>query len=110
MPQLDPAVFLPQIFWLAIIFGLLYLVMSRVALPQVASVLEERRNRIAADLDQAAQFRAKAEEALAAYEQGIAEARKRAETLAREARDRLNAEAEERRKVLEAQLAARPAA
>ncbi len=107
MPQLDPSTFLPQLFWLAVIFGALYYVMSRVALPRVASVLEERRGRIAGDLDQAAHLRAKAEEALAAYEQGLAEARMRAEALARETRDRLNAESEERRKTLEAQLSAR---
>ena len=107
MPQLDPSTFLPQLFWLAITFGALYYVMSRVALPRVASILEERRSRIAGDLDQAAHLRAKAEEALAAYEQGLAEARMRAEALARETRDRLNADSEERRRVLEAQLSAR---
>ena len=110
MPQLDPSTFLPQLFWLAIIFGLLYFVMSRVALPEIAAVLEERRKRIAGDLDRAADLKARADEAVAAYEQRLAEARMRAEALARETRDRLNAEAEERRKALEAQLNERLAA
>ena len=110
MPQLNSAVFLPQLFWLAVIFGLLYFVMSRVALPEIAAVLEERRKRIAGDLDRAADLKAKADEAVAAYEQRLAEARMRAEALARETRDRLNAEAEERRKALEAQLNERLAA
>ena len=110
MPQLNSAVFLPQLFWLAIIFGLLYLVMSRVALPEIAAVLEERRKRIASDLDRAADLKAKADEAVAAYEQRLAEARMRAEALARETRDTLNAEAEERRKALEAELNGRLAA
>ena len=110
MPQLNPAVFLPQLFWLAIIFGLLYAVMARVALPQIAAVLEERRGRIAGDLDRAADLKAKADAAVAAYEQRLAEARLRAEALARETRDTLNAEAEERRKALEAELNERLAA
>ena len=47
-PPLDPATFVPQLVWLAISFGLLYLLLKRVALPRVGEVIEERADRIRA--------------------------------------------------------------
>ncbi len=42
LPQLKPENFAPQLFWLAITFFLLYLILSRVALPRIGEVIEER--------------------------------------------------------------------
>ena len=42
-PPFESATFLSQIFWLVIIFGLLYVLMSRVALPRVGAILDNRR-------------------------------------------------------------------
>ncbi|MBT3792430.1 MAG: F0F1 ATP synthase subunit B', partial [Rhodospirillales bacterium] len=42
MPQLDVASYLPQFVWLVIAFITLYFLMSRMALPRVGVVLEER--------------------------------------------------------------------
>ncbi|MFN3615839.1 MAG: ATP F0F1 synthase subunit B, partial [Rubrimonas sp.] len=52
MPQLDFSQALPQILWLTLVFGLIYLAVSRL-LPRVAGVVETRRQRIAADLGEA---------------------------------------------------------
>ena len=41
-PPLDPGTFAPQLFWLAISFGLLYSLLKRFALPRVAAVIDER--------------------------------------------------------------------
>ncbi len=79
--------------------------MARVALPRIANVIEERRDRIASDLDKAEQLKRQTEEAIAAYEQAIAEARARAHTIAQEAREKLNAEIEEERADVERQIA-----
>ena len=96
-----------QLLWLAITFGALYLLMSRVVLPRLTGIIEGRRQAIAGDLDRAAAMRTRAEEAGTAYEQALAEARGKAQALARENGARLSAEADARRKALEADLAAR---
>lgn len=55
MPQLDfnNILVISQVVWLALIFGALYFLVSRWALPQVAVVLEDRAARISKDLDTA---------------------------------------------------------
>ncbi len=82
MPQLDFAnpLTISQVVWLAIIFFTLYLLLSRWALPQVASVLEARASRIAGDLDAAKTAKAKADAAVA--ELKIATAKAHAEVQA----------------------------
>ncbi len=110
MPQLEFHTFVPQLVWLVIVFGYLYVMMSRVALPRVATVLEERRDRIADDLDQAAQFQRQTEEAIEAYEKALAEARAKAHDIAQETRDRLHEETERQRLAIEARLAEKIAA
>ncbi|MEP0709275.1 MAG: F0F1 ATP synthase subunit B' [Parvibaculum sp.] len=105
MPQLEFHTFVPQLVWLVIVFGYLYVMMSRVALPRIATVLEERRDRIADDLDQAEQFKRQTDEAIEAYEKALAEARAKAHEIAQETRDRLHEETERQRLAIEARLA-----
>lgn len=104
MPQLDFATYTPQLIWLVIVFASLYLIMARVALPRIATVIEERRDRIADDLDQANQLKQQTEDAIKAYEAALAEARAKAHAIAQETRDTLNAETERRQRELDAKL------
>jgi len=99
-PPFDPTHFPSQLLWLAITFGLFYLFLKRAALPRIGNILEVRRDRIAQDLDQAARMKDEADAAVAAYEQELAEARRKANTIGQDARDKAKAAAEaERRKV-----------
>jgi len=103
-PPFQQDTFASQLFWLAITFALLYIVMAKVALPRVGSIIEARRARIDGDLGEANRLKLSAEDAMAAYEKSLAEARGRAQTIGNETRDRLNAEAEQSRKALDEQL------
>ena len=107
MPQLDLSTFPSQIFWLAVFFVVLYVLMKRLALPKIEKIIEERRARVEGDLDKAGQMKSEAEAVIAAYEKALADARARAQTIANETRDKLNAEAEKARKILEGELNAK---
>ncbi|MEL6318322.1 MAG: F0F1 ATP synthase subunit B', partial [Pseudomonadota bacterium] len=87
-PQLEFSYWPSQILWTLVALTALYFVLSRFALPRVASTLEERQDTIASDLDQAAEFDRKAKEAKEAYEQALADARVEAQKIA----DRTRAE------------------
>ncbi|MFV0303597.1 MAG: F0F1 ATP synthase subunit B' [Paracoccus sp. (in: a-proteobacteria)] len=81
MPQLDFSTFPNQIFWLVITMLVLYWVMSRIALPRIASVLSDRQGAITGDLMAAEEFKQKAKEAEAAYDAALAEARNEAQKI-----------------------------
>lgn len=107
LPQLDVPDFAPQLVWLAISFAVLYLILSRVALPRVSEVIEERRDRIERDLEAAGRLKAETEQALAEYEAALASARGRAHAMAKETRDGLAAEAGRERARMEGATAAK---
>jgi F-type H+-transporting ATPase subunit b len=96
-----------QLLWLAITFAVLYTLMSRLVLPRLTGIIENRRAMIAKDLDDAAAMKTRAEEAGTAYDKALAEAKGRAQALAQETRAKLSAESDARRKALEADLNAR---
>jgi F-type H+-transporting ATPase subunit b len=106
-PPFQKETFASQLLWLAVTFVLLYVLMSKVALPRIGGILAARTARIEGDLADAQRLKAESEAALAAYEKSLADARNRAQTIAGETRDKLHAQAEERRKVLEAALNAK---
>jgi F-type H+-transporting ATPase subunit b len=106
-PPFEASTFASQLLWLAITFGALYFLMSRVALPRVASILEVRSDRIASDLAEAQRFKTESEQAIAAYETSLSEARSKAQKIAGETRDKVQAEADTQKKAIEADLTAR---
>jgi F-type H+-transporting ATPase subunit b len=105
MPQLEVSTFVPQLFWLAVTFGLLFWLMAKVGLPRVGHLIEARRNRIDNDLARAAQLKTEAEAAMAAYQRTLAEARSEAQAAVKATTDRLAAEAAERQRQLNETLA-----
>jgi F-type H+-transporting ATPase subunit b len=105
MPQLNPLDWAPQLVWLLIIFGILYLLMVYVALPRIGSVIEARAAHIAKDLATADKLRRKTEEAIAAYEQALAEAKQKAHAIVDEGRAKLKEETARERAKLNSELA-----
>jgi F-type H+-transporting ATPase subunit b len=110
MPQLDYHTFVPQLFWLAVSFVVLYLLMSRLGLPKVRDAIEGRRRRLDSDLGRAAALKEEAEAALAAYQKILADARAAAQETLRRTGEQLAAEAAERQRQLAATLAEQVAA
>ncbi|MBX6367904.1 MAG: F0F1 ATP synthase subunit B' [Rhodospirillales bacterium] len=106
MPQIEQVYTFPsQIFWLVVAFAVLYFLMSKVALPRLGRVIEERRRRLDEDLEKAAQMKTEAEAVIAAYERALADARAQAQATVKETNDRLAAEAAERLRVAGAAIA-----
>ncbi len=106
-PPFDPATFASQLLWLAITFGIFYLLMSRMAIPRLAEIVESRKNRISQDIDEANRLKGEADAAHAAYEHELADARSRANAIGNKARDAAKAQVEAERKGVEAELAAK---
>src|SRR3990167_822939 len=106
-PPFDSTTFASQLLWFALAFALLYYLMSKVALPRIAGILEDRRDRIASDLDLADRLKQESEAALAGYEKALAEARTRANAIAEGARDGSRQAAAAKRAAIESNLAAK---
>ena len=111
LPQLDATTYPTQIFWLFVSFILLYVIMSKVAIPRIADVLEERQERIEDDIETADRLRGEAEAVKAEYEKAVADARSEAHALVRKAMDEIaashaTAEAEAAKKTAETTKAA----
>jgi F-type H+-transporting ATPase subunit b len=109
MPQLNPLDWGPQLIWLLITFGILYLLMVKVALPRIGAVIDARAAHIAKDLAEADRLRRQTEEAIAAYEQTLAEAKQKAHAIVEEGRAKLKAESAAERARLDSELAERGA-
>lgn len=105
MPQLDPAGFAPQLFWLAVTFFTLFVLMRWLAVPQVGRVIKARRQHLDADLGRAAELKSEAEGVLRAYEEALAAARAEAQSVLRQTSERLAAESAERQRQLAQSLA-----
>jgi F-type H+-transporting ATPase subunit b len=103
-PPFETEYFPSQLVWLAISFVLLYVLMSRIALPRIGSIMAARSKVISDDLAAAGKLKEQSSAAQLAYENALADARSRAQAMASATRDQQARETEERHKWLEAQL------
>ncbi|KQS67769.1 ATP synthase F0F1 subunit B' [Rhizobium sp. Leaf371] len=103
-PPFDQSTFASQLVWLAITFGLFYLLMQKVIMPRIATILATRHDAIARDLDAAARSKAEADAAIASYEQELAAARAKGNAIAASAREAAKVKAAADRAAVEAAL------
>jgi F-type H+-transporting ATPase subunit b len=106
-PPLDPSTFAPQLIWLAIAFGLLYLLLRRFILPRVGEIVEERSECIKRDLAQAEKLKTDTATALASYGQALADARAKASDVVKAFREKIATEVDQERMKAEAEIAAK---
>lgn len=104
-PPFQSETFASQLVSFGIAFVLLYVIVSKFALPRVGGIIANRQGVIDNDLEAAARLQAESDAALKDYETELANARARAQAIAGEVRDKLNAEQETARKALEDKLA-----
>jgi F-type H+-transporting ATPase subunit b len=90
-PPFQTETFASQLVFLAISFAALYLIVSRIALPRVGSLLDERQKAIEGDVAEAQRMKEASDAALKAYETELASARARAQGIGAETREKLNA-------------------
>lgn len=109
-PPFDTTTFASQLLWLVITFGLFYMLMQKVIVPRVGSILENRHDRIAQDLDEAARLKSEADAAIETYERELSAAKAKAGQIASAARDEAKAKADAERAKVEADLNAKIAA
>lgn len=109
MPQLDFSTFPNQIFWLVVTLVVIYLVLSRIALPRIGAVLAERSGTITNDIAAAEELKQKAVEAEAAYQQALADARTQAGAIVADAKAEIQSDLDVEIKKADAQIAAKAA-
>jgi len=109
MPQIAQIseIFASQLFWLALTFGLIYLIIGRGMLPKIEGVVEARDRKIADDLAAAEAARARADEVERSYEAASAESRAEAQKLVQAARDSAARESEAKLRSADEQIGGR---
>jgi len=109
MPQLDFSTFPNQIFWLVVTLVVLYLILSRIALPRIASVLAERQGAIQRDLDKAEEMKRAAVDAENAYNKALADARQQANEIVAETKAEIQKDLDKAIAKADAEIAAKAA-
>jgi F-type H+-transporting ATPase subunit b len=106
MPQLDfkTPLTVSQVVWGAIIFVVLYIMLSRTGLPLVASVLEERATKIAKDLDEARAAKGRADDGMREADEATAKARAESQAAINAALDEAKTAAAAQAEVLNTRL------
>ncbi len=109
-PPFDTTTFIPTLFWLFVTFVTLYWLMSRVALPRVSEVIDNRNAIISRDVDQASALQKKAEEASVEYEAALTKAKANALSIGATAKNEAAKQAADSRRQIEADMATKIAA
>ena len=104
LPQFRMEYWGGQIIWLLILFAILYVLLSRVFVPRIRRVLDERAGSIEGAIAEARSVRAEADAQARAADAEMAEARASALRTAADAMAKSAAEARERQAVQEAEL------
>jgi len=104
MPQLNPEFWISQIFWLTIIFGSLYILLSKLILPKISNNLETRKSQIAENIEAAEKQRNDSDQKLKDYEKIINNAKIEAKNIFRQAREKILRDINNKKKNLEEKI------
>ena len=97
MPQLNPEFWAAQVFWLVLIFSTLYIAISKIFLPRIINVIENRKLKIVNDIDEAQKLKDNAENKLKEYNRVIENSKKEAQKLIRDNKKQLDIDLEQKK-------------
>lgn len=109
MPQLDFSTWPNQIFWLLVTLVVIYLVLSKIALPRIGAVLADRKSTITNDLAAAEELKQKAVDAEKAYNEALANARTEAAKIVAQAKAEIQKDLDAATAKADAEIAAKAA-
>jgi len=89
MPQLNPEFWISQIFWLTLIFGTLYVLLSKFILPKISNNLETRKSQIVENIGAAEKQREESDQKIKDYENIINEAKIESKDIFNQARKKI---------------------
>ena len=89
MPQLNPEFWISQIFWLTLVFGTLYVLLSKFILPKISNNLETRKSQIVENIGAAEKQREERDQKIKDYENIINEAKIEAKNIFNQAREKI---------------------
>ena len=89
MPQLNPEFWISQIFWLTLVFGTLYVLLSKFILPKISNNLETRKSQIVENIGAAEKQREESDQKIKDYENMINEAKIEAKNIFNQAREKI---------------------
>ena len=104
MPQLNPEFWISQIFWLTLVFGTLYVLLSKFILPKISNNLEARKSQIVENIEAADKQRKESEQKIKDYEKIINEAKIEAKNIFNQAREKILKDVNTKKKNLEKQI------
>ena len=104
MPQLNPEFWASQIFWLVLIFGSLYILLSKLILPKISNNLEARKSEIAENIEAAEKQRNESDQKLKDYEKIISQSKTEAKNLFSQARQKILSDINSKKESLEKEI------
>lgn len=100
MPQFDTKFFPSLVFWSVLSFALMLLIVGKYLYPSLVRILEERRTRVASDLEAARIAREESDRILAEQKALLEKARTQAESMIRQAEEMARTLREEKEREL----------
>jgi F-type H+-transporting ATPase subunit b len=89
MPQLDTEFWISQIFWLAITFSILFILLSKIILPKISANLETRKSLILENISTAEKKREESESKIKEYNEIVEKSKNDAKSMINQAKERL---------------------
>ena len=104
MPQLDTEFWISQIFWLAITFSILFVLLSKFILPKISANLEMRKSLILENISTEEKKRSESDSKIEEYNEIIKKSKNDAKSLVNQAKDKLTKDINLKKEALEKDL------